>query len=533
MRLTDVVPAYPVQVQKSLRTDDKVTLTSGNAGKVIPISYVPLLREDRLSSGRMRLNFEMAETAEMLMNAINVTVYAHFIPHLAHSRFAGMDDLNRSYMGKDYDDGRSPPAFFETHPYSRNHEIYSALGLHWREGENVNATIVQAYNELINFRYRAYSNNLPQRGLLDTTLAACPWKNTHMAHIVPDFDQAMIDGEVPLNFSSGNVALSGNAGLKSVDYLGYEMFLPSRNPTKGPPPRVDGIYDFSTDMWATLDGLTAEMTAQGMTLSLANLELAKKTAAFAKLRSQYEGLEDDHIIDLLMQGIRVPEEQQRQPILLDKKSTIFGYSKRHATDAANLDKSVTTGQTFVDLNMRYPETNTGGIILITAEIVPEQLFERKKDYYLAPITPDDLPNWQVDELDPEKVTVVPNEHVDVDHDSPDLTFGYAPLNHQWKRNSYSIGGKYFRPEVDAPFDEDRQRIWANESPNPTLTEDFYLATNLHHKVFADQNSDAFEIAGQARFEIVGNTVFGKGLQEASDNYDKIMETVDTTRITQE
>jgi len=520
MRLTDVVPAYPVQVQKSLRTDDKVTLTSGNAGKVIPISYVPLLREDRLSSGRMRLNFEMAETAEMLMNAINVTVYAHFIPHLAHSRFAGMDDLNRSYMGKDYDDGRSPPAFFEQHAYSRDAEIYSALGLHWREGENVNATIVQAYNELINFRYRAYSNNLPQRGLLDTTLAACPWKNTHMAHIVPDFDQAMIDGEVPLN-------ISGGGSLISESYKQHQTY-PSY--LTGPAQTTAAILENGKYVW---NDISVEMANDGITVSLANLELAKKTAAFARLRSQYEGLEDDHIIDLLMQGIRVPEEQQRQPILLDKKSTIFGYAKRHATDAANLDKSVTTGQTFVDLNMRYPETNTGGIILITAEVVPEQLFERKKDYYLAPITPDDLPNWQVDELYPEKVTVVPNEHVDVDHDSPDLTFGYAPLNHQWKRNSYSIGGKYFRPEVDAPFDEDRQRIWANESPNPTLTEDFYLATNLHHKVFADQNSDAFEIAGQARFEIVGNTVFGKGLQEASDNYDKIMETVDTTRITQE
>ena len=129
--------------------------------------------------------------------------------------------------------------------------------------------------------------------------------------------------------------------------------------------------------------------------------------------------------------------------------------------------------------------------------------------------------------------MVPNEHVDVDHTSPQATFGYAPLNHQWKRNSYNIGGKYFRPTVDAPFDEDRQRIWANESPNPTLTEDFYLATNLHHKVFADQNTDAFEVSGQARFEIVGNTVFGKGLQEASDHYDQIMATVDTTRIEQE
>jgi hypothetical protein len=43
-------------------------------------------------------------------------------------------------------------------------------------------------------------------------------------------------------------------------------------------------------------------------MKLQDIKQAEKTAAFAKLRSMYDGAHDEHIIDMLMEGIRVPEE---------------------------------------------------------------------------------------------------------------------------------------------------------------------------------------------------------------------------------
>jgi predicted Rdx family selenoprotein len=210
---------------------------------------------------------------------------------------------------------------------------------------------------------------------------------------------------------------------------------------------------------------------------------------------------------------------------------MIGFNQRYATDGANLDKSATNGMATIDMSIRTPAMNTGGVIMITAEIVPEQLWERKKDYFLYTTDPDTLPNYLSDVLDPEKVAVVKNDHADVNHATPDGTFGYAPLNHEWQIDAVNVGGKYYRPANDA-FDEDRAKIWTAESTNPTLNEDFYLCSGLHKKVFADQVSDSFEITCLSDMQIVGNTVFGAGLQEtdATSDYDIITSQVDSSRI---
>jgi predicted Rdx family selenoprotein len=207
------------------------------------------------------------------------------------------------------------------------------------------------------------------------------------------------------------------------------------------------------------------------------------------------------------------------------------YNQRYATDAANLDTSVTNGLATVDMTIRTPQMNTGGVILITAEIVPEQMWERKKDYYLYENDPDNLPNYLRDYLDPEKVAVVKNDHLDVNHSTPNGTFGYAPLNHEYMRDMVNIGGKYYRPSNDA-FDEDRAKIWTAETTNPTLSDDFYLVDSLHKKVFSDQNADAFEITCLSDVEITGNTVFGERLLEAdaTSDYETITDLVDDARI---
>ena len=552
MRVTEMVPSAPITVQKSTRSARGRVLTSGDAGKILPLKYEWLHREDGVQSGKIRVNVEMMETSEMLMNGVGVTLYAHFVPMLAFDRFNGsMNELNASYKGENGVAGSVVP-FFESRKYwdpsagvidwgnygqqadevsaVRGLDFYRTMGIHlqaasWTGGNN---TVVEAYNAIVNHRRKARSKSLPLRNAFDHSLAEAFWINNGMQNIVPDFDQALIDGEVQLqgltfeapirsNFKGGFQGYTTNlAGGNTVD---------GRVPAEGAEPQiVDGTYLFN-NIWA-------ELTSGGnATMSLADIEQARKTASFAKLRQMYDGISDDYIIDLLMQGIRVPEEAMKQPILLGKQRAMIGFNQRYATDAANLDESATNGFATIDMSIRTPAMNTGGCILVTAEIVPEQLWERKKDYFLYTTDPDTLPNYLRDFLDPEKVAVVKNDHADVNHATPDGTFGYAPLNHEWQRDMVNVGGKYYRPANDA-FDEDRAKIWSAESTNPTLNEDFYLCTGLHKKVFADQTADSFEITAMTDFKIVGNTVFGAGLQEAdsTSDYDAITAQVDSARI---
>lgn len=540
MRVRESISTAPIGVDKSIRADEIRALTSCRAGNVVPVAAIPLLREDRVSRGSLRLQLKMDETIHPLMNAINVTAYAHFVPFLAFERFqaAGMDAYNRSYQGvPEPTTGQAIP-YFTAMNYSRDSAFWRALGIHAKQGASVNAAYCEAYNEIVNFRRKARSKHLPLRTPYShSSLAQAFWRNPQMAHIVPDFDDVAMDGDVELQFTdslvpvrgigkvtSGTPALDTNAQVWEGGVQGTKTYPHAASTAN----TANGLR-IRTNQHGT-PAVFAELREAGVKLSLANIELAKKTAAFAKLRDQYSGLDDDHIIDLLMEGIRVPDEAMKQPILLDRKSTIFGYSERHATDGDNLDKSVTTGTTEMTLNFRTPPMNVQGVIIVTVEIVPEQLYERQQDHFLGLNDPDRLPNFLRDYLDPQKVEIVQNQYVDVEHSTPTGTFGYAPLNHAWKRSLTRIGGKYMRPAVDT-FIEDRQRFWSMERANPALTTDFYLCPpNLPHTVFADMLSDPFEILTLGRVEVVGNTVFGKVLEEDENHYDSIMEQVDTTRI---
>ncbi|MGA0614183.1 hypothetical protein [Paracoccus sp. KR1-242] len=520
MKIQEMIATTPIRVQPSLRGDEIRSLTSCRAGKIVPLAYVPLLREDRVSRGSLNLKFKMDETVHPLMNAINVTAYAHFVPFLAFERFHGMDSFNSSYMGEaDKGTGAVIP-FFETVNFNKTAGFWNKMGIQWVDGTPINSAPLEAYNVLVNYRRKARSTKLAERTKHDASLAEAFWKNPNMWHIVPDFDSAMMDGEVPLTI--GNTRM--NLRSSSSTIVNSNRSVPTAEAGYAPTLNSEGQYEWVNKLFVQLKDTMASV-------SLANIELAKKTAAWAKMREQFIGLDDDYIIDLLMQGIRVPDEAMREPILLDKASTIFGYSERHAMDGASLDMSVTTGETSLTLNFRTPPMNTGGIILITCEIVPEQLFERQLDSFLSRTDPQKLPDARRDTLDPEKVSIVKNNFVDVYHSTPNGTFGYAPLNHEWKRSLIRIGGKYYRPNPDT-FVEDRQRFWAVEQPNPALTTDFYLVNNLPHSVFMDTLADPFEVMTIGGVQIVGNTVFGATLQEDNDNYEKTMDGVDTTRIIQ-
>jgi hypothetical protein len=532
----EMIPTTPVGAPVTIRTDSIRAITSGKPGKIIPLIYAPMLREERLVNGKLRIQIEMAETVETPMTNINATVHAYFIPFLAFERFGGsLDRFNRSYRGVPDIEGGSTIAFFNTVAYNRAFEIFKSIGIHAKNGTMLNSSLIEAYNVMVNYRRKARSTKLPLRQETETALAACFWKNSVMSGIVPDFDAAAMDAEVPLQFSESRVPVTGIA--RNPVSTQYDAGFSNKNITGGVTQNAKWTSHGASGLTIVAEdplnpgfpGVFAEMQNAGITVSLANIELAKKTAAFAQLRKRYSGHDDDFIVDLLMSAIRVPNEELSQPVLLDRQSTVIGYTKRRATDGANLDKAVTTGLSYIDLNMRTPAMNTGGILLVTCEIVPEQMWERMSDPFMHTTTVESLPRYDRDELDPQKVSIVQNSYVDVEHNTPTGIFGYAGLNYDWFRNIPKIGGKFMR-QLSDPFVEARPRLWTNETLNPSLTADFYLANAVQTSIFADTLSDPFEITTIGGLQIAGHTVFGKGLQENTDDYNKVKAIVDDTRV---
>lgn len=526
---------------RTLRHQTARALTSLPAGKMVPIAAFPLLREDTLRSGRIRQTFELNETAEILMNAVNVHVRAYLVPMLALDRFNGsMDQLNRSYEGEPPLEGEAVVPYIETQAFGahQTNKVYQYLGLHGRTDQLVNTAYLEAYNQIWNFRAKNRSPKLTLRTRLQSDLAPAFWSHDRFRHIVPNFDQAAIDGEVALNVVNSQLPVKG-FGISNQAAASGVTFRETGGTTKT---GVNGwwLNKDTQSTWLQVEqdpanvgypAVFAEMAANGITVSLSNIELAKKTQAFAKLREEYNQHED-WVINLLMDAITIPDQFYKQPMLLAERKTIFGMAKRYASDAGNLTESVVNGATFLDMSIQTPRIGVGGIVMIVAEITPDQLFERQEDPFLAANSVNDLPQFLRDYLDPEKVDVVKNGRIDVDHATPNGTFGYEPLNARWNIDAPRIGGRFYRPEVNAGFDEDRQRIWAVETVNPTLGPDFYLCTNIHIKPFAVTTGDVAEVVTQGELFIEGNTVFGGHLIEATDDYEKVMAEAPQDRIVQ-
>lgn len=541
----------PITAPRTMRRQSARGITSAPAGKMVPIAAFPILREDAVKSGRLRFNWEHMETAEVLMNSINVRMMAYFVPMLALDRFNGsMDQLNLSYEGKPPLDGQAVVPYIETAAFGAfgANKVYQYLGLHGRADQQVNTAYLEAYNQIWNFRAKNRSPELPQRTRLQTDLAPAFWAHDQFRHIVADFDQAVIDGEVPLNIVAQAISIKGNGGTNYLPVAGDGTPIRMGNGTNGLRNLTQGsegggvpVISYSggaigganvthmDGLKAYLTGATAELADNGITLSLSNIELARKTQAFAELRRQYNQ-HDDYIINLLMDAISIPEQAFKQPMLLADKRTIFGQAKRYASDAGNLTESVVNGMTALDMSIQLPRVNMGGVIMIVAEITPDQLFERQEDPFLNALSVADLPQYLRDTLDPEKVDIVKNSRIDVSHANPNGTFGYEPLHAKWNIDAPRVGGLFQRPTVNTAFDEDRQRIWSVETLNPTLSTDFYLCTNMHTKPFVVTNRDPFEVVTQGDVYIEGNTVFGGHLVEATNDYEQVLAQAPQARI---
>ena len=382
MRATELIPNSPINIPRTVRNCKTRLLTSADAGQFLPLGYQWLHREDGIKNGRVQFNFAMEETSELLQNGIAATVYAYFVPHLALEQFGGsLHEFNKSYNKEQGAAGAVIPFFeknkywngtaevsdttpndFDTNTSDGRSKFYQMMGIHLT-GTTVNNTLVQSYNSIVNHRRKARSSSLPLRNQFDHTLAEAFWLNTSMENIVPDFDQKLIDGEVSLS------GLTFQAPIKSkivgdgsnTTYAAQDQ-VPSSNTRYSPSTLGSQIIDEGD--YFLLQDIYAELTSGGdVKMSLADIELAKKTAAFARARQSFSGLDDQKIIDLLMSGIRVPEQAMTQPMLIGKQRAMIGYNQRYATDGANLDKSATVGSATIEMNVRLPQMNCGSLKL--------------------------------------------------------------------------------------------------------------------------------------------------------------------------
>nr|QJB21351.1 MAG: major capsid protein [Microvirus sp.] len=538
----------PIPTMKSKRRDEWRGLTSMKAGVIVPIAYFPLLREDR-ARGSVMVQIKSEETLHVIVNPVRVRVECYLIPKTALPRFGGsVEVLNRSFL-----DEPAPSGFGTTpkwllqdmNPVGKSdtgYPLFDALGIHYKgtAGGKFNSDLCESYNVLVNWMRAQVSQSLAPLPLDNPDFAPAFWDAVKYRHIKPSFDAAQMEGAVPVGLD-GTVPVRGISAqvTKAADLTGN---MQNRDGTIAAITAevrnaVVNITDYNVNnAYGGGDtGPFVDLSVANSTISLANIALARQTQAFAALKDRYKAVPDEYLVDLLMQGISIPESQLREPVLLGRGEAVIGQTERFATDADNLDVSVSNGVAQLAMSINTPQVNTGGMILVVASVVPEQLSERQRDDYISynvgtkedSVTPDYLADY----LDPQKVEVVTNGHVDTFHSDPSGLFGYAPLNHRWQRSFSRVGGKYKRPDPDA-FVEDRQRIWSVEPVDPTLSDDWYVCpTPFPHTVFADTTADPYEVIVVGNVQMIGNTVFGPGFEESRDSFDEIMAQVDMTRLT--
>lgn len=549
----------PVQHSRTNRNHEIRVLTSMPAGKFTPIAFAGLLREDAVRRGAVQIACEMGETAELLLNPVRFRAMVHFYPFLAEPDFEGsMDQLNRSYSGQPQIEGGDVIPFFESVVVSDFSAlpIYKAAGLHVKDSVAHNPLYAKAYNSVWNFLAKNRSPDITERSIYDTSLAPAFWDLRRFGHVVPSFDQQLIDGAVPIDVIDGTLNVKGIGLLQTAQTRAANL---SMRETGGATPTHP--FGYNIEGWGAQPGtageatlgiktagdtgfpeITAELAESNIRLTLSNIELAKKTQAFAKIRQAYTGHSEDWVIDMLMAGLSIPDQELKQPLLLAEGEALVQQQKRFATDGANLNQSATNGATMLNLRWNLPRVGCGGVIVVSVQALPDMLWERQEDYFLnAPTTAGwslgvegvgMLPEAVRDTLDPEKVEIVENSFIDILHTVPDGTFGYAPLNHRLNVTAPRVGGRFYRPEANAAFDEDRQRLWAIEQIDPVLSEEFYIATNIHQKPFliTDAGYDPFDVTALGGMVINGNTQFGTLLVESTTDYDTIAAQAPRDRI---
>lgn len=530
----------PVQFNNSTRRDNRVGATSGRAGVVLPIDYIPLLRGDS-ASGSFLAQFDLAEMPKPLMNAVQVNVQAWFVPKAAHPQFSGYDEFMHSYHGEVISSAgaadRSPPPFFSE--FSDNDAMFNyqnstflrTLGVHLMSpAQNLrghNADVRDAYNLIHNFRSAAHSSRLDRVPYVIEDEAAqvglhpAFWPSGRFANIVPDYERALVVGALDLDVLAGQVPIEGITKMGTGTGSGDASALTDATGTQFTAGGLGARFAL-TDAGSNIFG---ELAGQSLGVSLADIDKARTTQAFAKLRTAYAGNDatgfdnDDVLVAELMQGFNVPDDMFKRPWLLDSQRVTFGMTERHATDAANLDDSVTKGNAVARLSLNVPKQDVGGVIVIIAEVLPERLHERQGDPWLHVNDVSEFPDALRDVQRPEPVDIVRNWRIDERHTNSGGLYGYEPMNAQWDREFTSLGGKFYQSTPGNPFTEARAGIWIVDPIDPEFTADHYLApVPFPHDVFSDTAGDAVEISFRHQVAIRGLTQFGDVLAENNDEY---------------
>lgn len=523
----------PIQFEKTLRMDNASILTSGKAGKVIPVTMIPLHRGDSCT-GTLNFDLQLAEMPKPLENAVIARVQAWFIPRPALPQFTGLDEYTHSFHGKEITalnaSNRTPPALFDTVAVGgltalENSELFTALGLAVESGKEVNTDYIDAYNLVQNFRLASYSSKMTRyeyyaEDASDAVkLKPAFWPANRMHNIVPDYESALIKGSLELDVSAGQIPVklntTGNGTkVKIEDGAGIIREFDSSGNSLNTGGSVTGATQFF-----------AEMAAETVVSSLADIDKARTTNAFAKIVAGMRGSDfsgfnnDDVIIAELMQGYSVPSELMNRPWALNSKTVVFGMNERHATDGANLEDSVTTGGARVGLSINVPAAEYGGVIMATVEIMPERLYERQKDVYLQVTDADDLPNAIRDIQRTEPVDTVENARIDTKHSTPDGVFGYEPMNAKWKRERTTMGGEFRQLTPGTPNVFARTAIWQADYVDPAFTSDHWLCPDpFPQDVFSVPANDCVNIGVMQNMTIRGHTQFGDELVEDNQDY---------------
>lgn len=525
----------PVVYNKSVRKDAATLMTSGRAGKVYPLAYIPLLREDS-ASGRVAVEMALAEMPRPLLNAVFANFQAWFVPKEIDPRFASSHDAMAAYVGEDIETApsatRSPPSWFnvDTQTKFAASEFAETLGVHCVSGLNIQTEVVDAFVAVHNFRLAAHSSKLTRKSYMvedvdeALELPRAFWPTGPFSHVVPDYERALVVGALDLDVSAGKLRIRGL--LRGTTANGYSgAYLRTDNNAPDTPDEPKAVF---MDYADAAPIIFADMAGEKVTVSLNDIDMARKTQAFAKLRSSYAGVDvngfvdDDAIMAHLMQGLRVPQDAFKRPILLDAKRVAFGLTERHATDGASLDESVTTGRAGANLSINVPATMFGGTIVVIAEVLPERIYEAQSDEWLHMTAVSSLPDALRDIQRIEPVDQVLNRRVDARHTTPNALYGYEPMNAVWNRNFTRLGGSFYQPDPNAPVNEQRAAIWQSGEVDPQFSDDHFLApVDFPHDVFADTEASAWEAVVRHSVSIVGLTQFGDVLAEDNGDFEEV------------
>lgn len=543
----------PISYGMTRRMDNASILTSGKAGVVIPVSAFPLLRGDS-ASGQLMFDMELAEMPKPLENAVIARAQVWCVPRPALPYFSGLDEYTHSWHGKDItalgSTTRTPPALYSTVgtgaiAAAQSSEFFAALGLSLQSSTEINTDYIDAYNLIQNFRLAAHSSKMTRYDYYsEDPVAALElkpafWPRNRMHMIVPDYEQALVVGALDLDVSAGQIPVSG-IGVRAANTWGQDNITDIRETGQS----ANTTYVSSTNALqagsatvhieedpdnAGYPGIFAELAGSSIVTTLADIDKARTTQAFAKRVAAMQGANysgfnnDDVIVSELMQGFMVPKELMNRPWLIDSKTVVFGMQERHATDAANLDDSVSTGRAQVSLSCNIPTQDWGAVVMATVEVMPERLYERQRDEYLYVTSSDHMPNAIRDLQRIEPVDSVPNARIDTAHTTPAGVFGYEPMNAKWRREFTRLGGEFRQLTPGTPSTSARTAIWQADYVDPVFTSDHWLCPHpFPQDVFSVPANDIVNISVLQRVAITGITQFGDELVEDNDEFTDVV-----------